>query len=121
MDRVAPAGLEDSTHPTELVDTLEKHNHAHHEHRHAQRHDRDGEEVLDLAIPQLLDGRVVGRPLDPAVPALVVVPAVAVLFAVGVVVLGVKRDEIVEGEAVMTGREVDALLRLAPLVAVDFV
>ena len=45
------------------------------------------QEVLHLPVPQLLDRRVVGRPLDPAVPALVVVGPVAVLLAVGLVVL----------------------------------
>ena len=77
------------------------------------------EEVLHLAVAQPLDGRVVGRPFDAAVPAAVVVGAVAVVFAVGLVVLVVVGDEVVEREAVVAGDEVDALLGLALLVAVD--
>ena len=45
--------------------------------------------------------------------------AVAVVFAVGLVVLAVVGDQIVEREAVVAGHEVDALLGLALLVAVD--
>ena len=45
--------------------------------------------------------------------------AVAVVLAVGLVVLAVVGDQIVEREAVVAGDEVDAVLRLALLVAVD--
>ena len=92
---------------------------AHQDHRHAQRQQRDGQEVLHLAVAQLLDRRVVGRPFDAAVPTAVVVGAVAVVLAVGLVVLLVVGNEIVEREAVVAGHEVDALLGLALLVAVD--
>src|SRR5258705_13693953 len=69
----------------------------------------DGEEVLPLAIAQLLDGGVVGWALDSAVPGAVVVRAVAVLLAVGFVVLTIVRDQVVEREAVVGGDEVHAL------------
>ena len=75
--------------------------------------------VPDLTASELLDGRIVGRSFDPAVPARVVVGAVAVVLAVRLVVLLVVRDEIVEREPVVAGDEVDALLRLSFLVAVD--
>src|SRR5690606_15547079 len=54
-----------------------------------------------------------------AVPAPVVVGAVAVVLAVGLVVLAVVGDEVVEREPVVAGDEVDALLGLAPLVPED--
>ena len=58
-------------------------------------------------------------PFDAAVPAAVVVGAVAVVLAVGLVVLVVVGDQIVQREAVVAGHEVDALLGLALLVAVE--
>ena len=77
------------------------------------------EEVLDLPVAQRLDRRIVGRPFDAAVPAHVVVRAVAIVFAVRLVVLVVVGDQVVEREAVVAGHEVDALLRLPFLVTVD--
>ena len=77
------------------------------------------QEVLDLATAQPLDLRVVGRSLDAAVPAQVLVVAVAVRLAVGLVVLRVVRDQVVEREAVVTGHEVEARTWFSPLVPVD--
>ena len=54
-----------------------------------------------------LTAGIVGRALDAAVPAAVVVGAVAVVLEVGLVVLLVVRDEVVEREAVVGGDEVD--------------
>mgnify|MGYP003694180711 CR=1 FL=1 len=84
-----------------------------------ERQHRHGEEVLHLPRSQLLDRRIVGRAFHAAVPASVVVGAVAVVLAVRLVVLAVVGDEIVQGEAVVTRHEVDALLGLALLVAVE--
>ena len=92
---------------------------AHQDHRHAERKHRDGQEVLHLPVAQLLDCGIVGRAFDAAIPASVVVGAVAVVFAVGFVVLLVIGDEIVEREPVVTGHEVDALLGFAFLVTID--
>src|SRR4029077_6595810 len=50
------------------------------------------------------------------VPAPVVVRAVAILLAVGFVVLVVVGDDVVQGEAVVAGDEVDAVLDFALLV-----
>ena len=66
-----------------------------------------GEEVAPLARPQGEHRGVVGRALDAAVPAAVVVGAVAVVLAVGLVVLGVVADEVGEREAVVDRDEVD--------------
>ena len=57
------------------------------QHRHALREEQRGEEVALLAPAQLDDLGVVGLALDAAVPRAVVVGAVAVVLAVGLVVL----------------------------------
>jgi hypothetical protein len=62
-----------------------------------------------------------GLALGAVVPALVVVGAVAVVLAVGLVVLAAVADQVVQGEAVVGGDEVDARLRAAgrsPLVQI---
>src|SRR5207253_8028101 len=91
----------------------------HHDHREPDGEHRDGEEVLHLTVPELLDGGIVGRPFDATVPAPVVVAAVAVLLAVRLVVLAVVRDQVVEREAIVARHEIHALLWLALFVAVD--
>ena len=58
-------------------------------------------------------------PFDAAVPAQVVVDAVAVALAVRLVVLVVVGDEVVEREAVVRGDEVDAVRRAAAAALVD--
>src|SRR5258708_35402994 len=62
---------------------------------------------------------MVGGAFAAAVPDVIGVVAVAVLLAVRLVVLVVVTDEIVEGEPVMGGDEVDAGPGPAPLVAED--
>src|SRR6202023_1960647 len=88
-------------------------------HGHSAGQHRHREEALYLAGSQLLDGGILRRPLHSTVPAPIVVRPVAVVLAVRLVVLGVVGHEIVEGEAVMTRHEVDALLGLALLVSVE--
>ena len=78
------------------------------------------EKIPDLPAAQLLHGRVVGRAFDATIPAAVVVRAVAVVLAIGLIVLDVVGDEVIEREAVVAGDEVDALLGLALLMTVDF-
>src|SRR5262249_11692020 len=56
---------------------------------------------------------------DAAVPAPVVVGAVAIALAVRFVVLPVERDEVVQREPVVAGHEVDAALGLALLVRIE--
>src|SRR5713101_6302509 len=67
-----------------------------------------GEEVADLTLAEGLDGGIVARALDAAVPGGIVVRAVAVLLPVRLVVLQVIRDEVGQGESVMSGDEFDA-------------
>ena len=92
---------------------------AHENHGHPQRQQRDGQKVLHLPIAQPLYSRIVRGAFHTAVPAPIVVGAVTVVFAVRRVVLVVVGDQVVEGEAVVTGHEVDALFGLAFLVAID--
>ena len=92
---------------------------AHLEHRRTNRCEQDDDEVLYLAASQLLDGSVVGRPLDPAVPGQVRARAVPVAFAIRLVVLVVVGNQIVQREAVVAGHEIDALFGLPFLVAED--
>src|SRR5439155_25411962 len=92
---------------------------AHGYHGHTQGERRHGQEVLHLAIPQLLDGGVLGRAFRAAIPALVIIGAVAIVFAVCLIVFVVVGDEVVERETIVTRHEVDTLLRLALLVPVD--
>src|SRR3974390_578395 len=93
---------------------------SHEYHRDTQREDRDDQEVLDLAIAQSFHLGVLGWTFNAAVPAAIVVSAVAIAFAVRVIVLRVVADEIVESEAIVAGYEIDALLRLALLMSIDF-
>src|SRR5215831_4422759 len=92
---------------------------AHQEHRRSSGEQRKREEVLHLPAAKRLDRGILRRSFGSAVPAQVVVRAVAIFFAVGFVVLAVVGDQVIQGEAVVTGDEVDALLRLALLVTVD--
>ena len=62
---------------------------------------------------------VVGLALDAAVPGAVVVGAVAVVLAVGLVVLVVVGDEVAQREAVMGGDEVDRGVRRTAVVGVQ--
>ena len=77
------------------------------EQRHPEGEEQGGEHGPPLAGPEGDDVGVVGRPLGPAVPRPVVVGAVPVVLAVGLVVLGVVGDQVGQGEAVVDGDQVD--------------
>ena len=89
------------------------------DHRHADRQQQRRHQVAPLALAQLEHAAVGGRPFDAAVPAQIVVLAVGVAFAVGLVVLVVVADEIGEGEAVVRGDEVDAGVRTPAALLVE--
>ena len=78
------------------------------DHRGALRDHQRAHDVAHLLGAQRQDIRVVGRALHPAVPRPVVAFAVAVVLAVGLVVLLVVRHQVGQREAVVTGDEVDA-------------
>src|SRR5262249_18461460 len=92
---------------------------AHQEHRDTQREERDRQEVLHLTVSQRVHSWIAGRALDPAVPAAVVVRAVAIALSVRLVVLVVVGHEIVQRESVVARDEVDALLAPGSFWAVD--
>ena len=89
------------------------------EHGDAAREQQDGRKVAYLPVAERLDRRIVGFTLDAAVPAQVIVDAVAVAFAVGLVVLVVIGDQVVEGEAIVAGYKVDAIDRQPSLVLIE--
>src|SRR6516164_3394734 len=91
------------------------------DHRDTLREHQRREKVSFLPLAKRIDPRIVARTFGTGVPAQVVVLAVSVLFAVGLVVLFVVADEIVQGEPVMDGDEIDARVWSPPAVAVQSV
>ena len=83
------------------------------DHGHAAAQQEQGGGVLYLPLAQRVYLLVLHNALGAAVPAVVVVGAVAVGLAVCLVVLVVVRDHVVEGKAVVTRDEVDACLGAA--------
>ena len=77
------------------------------QHRDTLGQQQRGQEVPLLPGPQGQDGRVIGRALDTAVPGPVVVAAVPVALPVGLVVLVVVGDQVLQGKPVVSGDEVD--------------
>jgi hypothetical protein len=75
-------------------------------HRRSPTYQQDRQGILDLLQAKSGDLSVLRRAFPAAVPAVVVIGAVGVPFAIGVVVLAVIRDEVHECEAVMGGDEV---------------
>src|SRR5258708_3147975 len=92
---------------------------AHRYHRETQRQHRHREEILHLPVAELLHVGVGGGTFNSPIITSIVVSTVAVAFAIGLVVLAVVGNQIVECEAVVTGHEIDAGLRLALLATVD--
>ncbi len=78
------------------------------QHRHPQRQEQRGEQVAFLLVAQADDRRIISRSFDPAIPAEVRLVTVAVVLAIGLVVLVVVADQVVQRETVMGGDEVDA-------------
>src|SRR5271166_2572637 len=86
---------------------------AHNKHRHTERKHGDREKVLCLAVAQPLDYGIVRRAFDAAVPASVLLAAIAVIFAIVFVMLLVIGHKIVKRKPVVTRNEIDALLSFA--------
>ena len=66
------------------------------------------QEILHLTVAERLYRRVFGRPFDAAVPAQIVIGAVAVSLRVALVVFDVVRHEIVERKPIVAGHEINA-------------
>ena len=89
------------------------------QHRRAGGEDQLADEVLRALPAEAIDRRIVGLALGAGVPRQVVVGAVAVVLAVGVVVLLVVADEIPQREAVVARDEVDGVVGGASVVGVE--
>src|SRR5690606_11795008 len=61
--------------------------------------------------PQAVDLRIVGRTLGPAVPAFIVIGAVAVIFQISLVMLVVVGDQVIHSKTVMAGDESNTGMR----------
>ena len=72
-----------------------------------------------MPFAQALDLGVIRRPFVSAIPAQVVGRAVAIFFAVKLVVLHIERNEIIQCKTVVARHEIDALLWLALLALVN--
>ena len=70
-----------------------------------------GQEIFRLLLAQTHDIEIVRRAFNAAVPREVFVHAIAAVFAVGVVVLVVVRDEIPQRETIVACDEVERLVR----------
>jgi hypothetical protein len=81
----------------------------HQNHGDTQGDQGGGHEIFYLPASQLLHLKIIGRALDSAVPASVIVSAVAVVLAVCIVVLPVVGNQVVECKPVETRYEVCAL------------
>src|SRR5438552_2294637 len=77
------------------------------------------EQIALLPVAQADELRIVGRSLDTAIPAEIRLVAVAVVFAIGFVVLLLVADEVLQREPVMRRNEVDARPRPPPAIAKD--
>src|SRR4030095_5674474 len=80
---------------------------AHQQHRRALCKQGQSQEILHLSIAKRLNRRVSGRAFDAAVPAQIVIGAVAVPLPVALIVLDVVGNEIVECEPIVAGDEVN--------------
>src|SRR5262249_16449561 len=79
------------------------------QHRDAPTDHEDRNEVLCLTATEGDHAGILRLAFKPAVPAQVVVGAVTVLFAIGLVVLMIITNKVTEGETVMAGNEVNAV------------
>src|ERR1700751_4066243 len=94
---------------------------AHQEHGKAKREHGDGHEILDLAGSESLNFSIRGWTLDTTVPAPIFIAAVTVFLTIGIVMLLVVRDQVIQRKTIVTGNEVYALLRFALLMPKDLV
>ena len=76
---------------------------AHEQHWHPLRKRPDRQRIFSLSQPQPLNGRIVGWPFRAAVPAIVFICAIPIVFTVGFVMLLVIAQQIVEGKSVVAG------------------
>src|ERR1700741_4166199 len=80
---------------------------AHQEHGKAQREQRDGHEILYLAVSESLNFRIRSGALSTTVPTPIVVSAITVILTVGFVVFVIVRDQVIKRKSIVTGYEVN--------------
>jgi hypothetical protein len=91
---------------------------AHEDHGDALAHHENCHRVLHLPATQGINFWSFGQSLPAAVPALVVVTAVVVVFPIGLVVLLVIGHQIGKGKAVVRRNEIDGSAGTAPPIEV---
>jgi hypothetical protein len=88
-------------------------------HGHALGQKQRCQQIPLLLGAQGLNIGIVGGTLDSAIPASIVVVAVAIFFAIGFVVFFVVTDQILQREAVMRGDKINAGVRTPAAVRVE--
>src|SRR5437588_190783 len=96
--------------PSKLIATAE--------HWGALRDKERDQQIAALLPAQRVDFRIIGRSFGAAVPGLIVVVAIIVIFAVGFVMLFAVANEIGQSEAVMRRDEIHAGIRTAAVVLI---
>src|ERR1700739_3601388 len=84
------------------------------QHRNSLGEQQCGHEIALLLASKAPDCGIVSGAFHTAVPAAVIVRAVAVFFTVGLVMFGVVADQVLQREAIMGSDKIDAGIRLAP-------
>ena len=88
-------------------------------HRHTGGQEQGGDKVSFLLRTQRVDRRIIRRSFGPAIPAIIVVGAILIVFPIRFVIFVVVAHEIVERKSVVTGDEVDTGVRLPSLALVE--
>ena len=81
---------------------------AHEEHWDSLRNEKGEEKVAHLPFAERGNRRVIGRSFMTAIPTVILVIAIVILFAISVVVLVLIGDEVAEGKPIVGGDEIDA-------------
>src|SRR5215472_14165431 len=89
------------------------------EHRYSLRKKECRQEIPLLLRAEAVYGLIAGRPFDPAIPTHVVIVAIAVFFAVCLVVFALVADEIAQGESVVASYEIQTGTGAATVVRVE--
>src|SRR5262245_9950769 len=89
------------------------------QHRNAQRQKQCGKQIALLAVAKTDYGRIRGRALDPAIPAEIGIASVAIVLAIGFIVLFVVADQVLQSETIMRGNKIDAGPRTPAAVTED--
>src|SRR5579863_4427942 len=85
----------------------------HQQHWNPTAQEKNGRGVPHLALPKGIHARIGTLALPTTIPAVIIVGAVTVPLAVGLVVFAVVRDHVTERESVVAGDEVHACRRTA--------